>query len=169
MVTVAVETYLAVRRAAGFQLTPVATDLHRFARFATERGQPSVTTPTVMAWAPTAASEAQRHTRLRAGRRFAHVMHAADPRHEIPPATLFCGRRQRPRPYIFTAADLQDIMDYAPRLGPPGSRRPPTYRPLFGLLAATGRRPSEARARPLHALTPAGLIIRESKFKKSRW
>ena len=51
MLTVAVETYLAVRRAAGLQLTPVATSVHSFARFATERGQTSVTTPTVLAWA----------------------------------------------------------------------------------------------------------------------
>jgi integrase/recombinase XerD len=168
MLTAAVETYLAVRRAAGFQLTPVATYLHSFARFATERGQAYVTTPTVIEWATTTASEAQRHTRLMAVRRFAHFMHAEDPRHEIPPDTLFCGRRQRPRPYIFTAADLQDIMDYAHRLGPPGSLRPHTYRTLFGLLAATGMRPSEARALQLHDLTQDGLIIRESKFKKSR-
>jgi len=168
MLTVAVETYLAVRRAAGFQLTPVATSLHSFARFATERGQTSVTTPTVIAWATTAASEAQRHTRLMAVRRFAHCMHAEDPRHEIPPDTLCCGRRQRPRPYIFTAADLQDIMDYAHRLGPPGSLRPQTYRPVFGLLAATGMRPSEARALQRHDLTPDGLIIRASQFKQSR-
>ena len=86
----------------------------------------------------------------------------------LPPDTLFCGRRQRPRPYIFTAADLQHIMAYAHRLGPPGSLRPHTYSTLFGLLAATGMRPSEARALQLHDLTPDGLIIRETKFKKSR-
>jgi len=168
MVQAAVETYLAVRRAAGVQLTPVATYLPSFARFATARGQTSVTTPTVIAWATTTASEAQRHTRLMAVRRFAHFMHAEDPRHEIPPDTLFCGRRQRPRPDIFTAADLQDIMDYAHRLGPPGSLRPHTYRTLFGLLAATGMRPSEARALQRHDLTPDGLIIRASQFKQSR-
>jgi hypothetical protein len=110
-VTAAVETDLAVRRAAGFQLTPVAPSLHRCARVAPERGQTYVTTPTVMEWATTTAAEAQRHTRLMAVRRFAPFRHAEDPRHEIPPDTLFCGRRQRPRPSIFTAADLQDIMD----------------------------------------------------------
>jgi integrase/recombinase XerD len=168
MLTAAVETYLAVRRAAGFQLIPVATYLHSFARFATERGQTYVVTQTVIDWATTAASEAQRHNRLMAVRRFAYFMHAEDPRHELPPDTLFCGRRQRPIPYIFHAEELQRIMAAARRLGPPGSLRPHTYSTLFGLLAVTGMRPSEARALQLHDLTPDGLIIRESKFKKSR-
>jgi integrase/recombinase XerD len=38
----------------------------------------------------------------------------------------------------------------------------------LGLLAATGMRPSAARALQLHTLTPAGLIIRESQVKQSR-
>src|SRR2546428_11621734 len=59
-------------------------------------------------------------------------------------------------------------MDYAQRLGPPGSLRPQPYRTLFGLLAATGMRPLEARALELHDLTQDGLIIRESTVKKSR-
>jgi integrase len=101
-------------------------------------------------------------------RRFAHFMRAEDPRHELPPDTLFCGRRQRPIPYIFTARELQQMMDAAHRLGPPGSLRPHTYSTLFGLLAATGMRPSEARALQLPDLTLDGLLIRESKFKKSR-
>jgi integrase/recombinase XerD len=168
MLTATVETYLAVRRAAGFQLRSVAVYLRSFARFATARGQTYVCTPTVIAWATLAASEAQRHTRLMAVRRFAHFMHAEDPRHDLPPDTLFCGRRQRPLPYIFTAEDLHDILDAAHRLGPRGSLRPYTYSTLFGLLAATGMRPSEARALQWCDLTPDGLIIRESKFKKSR-
>ena len=56
----------------------------------------------------------------------------------------------------------------ARRLGPPGALRPHTYSTLLGLLAATGMRPAEARALQLSDLTPDGLIIRESKFKKSR-
>ena len=79
MLMAAVEMYLAVRRAAGFQLTPVESYLRSFARFAMERGQTYVVTHTVIAWATTAASEAQRHTRLMAVRRFAHFMHAEDP------------------------------------------------------------------------------------------
>ena len=60
------------------------------------------------------------------------------------------------------------ISSPARRLGPPGSLRPWTYSTLFGLLAATGMRPSEARTLVLQDLTPDGLLIQESKFKKSR-
>ena len=93
MLITAVETYLAVRRAVGFQLKPAESYLRSFARFATACGQTHVVTQTVIDWATTAASEAQRHNRLMAVLRFARFMHAEDPRHELPPEHLFCGRR----------------------------------------------------------------------------
>ena len=168
MLIAAVETYLAVRRAAGFQLKPAESYLRSFARFATACGQTHVVTRTVIDWATTAASEAQRHNRLMAVLRFARFMHAEDRRHEIPPEHLFCGRRQRPIPYIFGADEIQRLLACARLLGPPGTLRPSTYSTLFGLLAATGMRPAEALALELRDLTPDGLVIRESKFKKSR-
>ena len=168
MLITAVETYLAVRRAAGFQLKPAESYLRSFARFATACGQTHVVTQTVIDWATTATSEAQRHNRLMAVLRFARFMHAEDPRHELPPEHLFRGRRQRPIPYILSGEEIQLLLASARRLGPPGSLRPSTYSTMFGLLAATGMRPSEARALELRDLTPDGLLIRESKFKKSR-
>ena len=168
MLITAVETYLAVRRAVGFQLKPAESYLRSFARFATACGQTHVVTQTVIDWATTAASEAQRHNRLMAVLRFARFLHAEDPRHELPPEHLFCGRRQRPIPYTFGGDEIQHLIACARQLGPPGSLRPSTYSTLFGLLAATGMRPSEAQALELRDLTPDGLVIRESKFKKSR-
>jgi integrase/recombinase XerD len=168
MVMAAVDTYLAVRRAAGFQLKPIELYLRSFARFAAARGETHVVAQTAMDWATTAASEAQRHNRLMTVRRFTRFIHAEDPRHELPPAGVFCGRRQRPIPYIFSAEEIQRLVTAARRLRPPGSLRPYTYSTMFGLLAATGMRPSEARALQLGDLTPDGLIIRQTKFKKSR-
>jgi integrase len=168
MLMAAVDTYLAVRRAAGFQLKPIEVYLRSFARFGAARGETHVVAQTAMDWATTAASEAQRHNRLMTVLRFARFMHAEDRRHELPPAGVFRGRRQRPTPYIFSAEEIQRVVTCARRLGPPGSLRPYTYSTLFGLLAATGMRPSEARALQLGDLTPDGLIIRETKFKKSR-
>ena len=121
-----------------------------------------------MDWATTAASEAQRHNRLMTVLRFARFMHAEDSRHELPPEGVFCGRRQRPTPYIFSEEEIQRVVTHARRLGPLGSLRPYTYSILFGLLAATGMRPSEARALQLNDLTSDGLVIRQTKFKKSR-
>jgi integrase len=119
--------------------------LRQFARFAGGRGETHVVTSTAITWAALAPSEAQRAYRLHTVRRFARFMHAEDPRHELPPADVFRGRRPRPTPYIFREDELQQLLVSAGRLGPVGSLRPQTYQTLFGLLAVTGMRVSEAQ------------------------
>ena len=81
---------------------------------------------------------------------------------------MFCQRRQRRTPYIFSDQELQQLVFHARQLGPADALRPHTYSTLFGLLAATGLRVSEARALALTDITSEGLHIRQSKFKKSR-
>ena len=51
---------------------------------------------------------------------------------------------------------------------PAGTINPLTWHYLFGLIAATGLRIGEALALTLDDITPDGLIIRDSKFRKSR-
>ncbi len=164
----AVDTYLAIRRAAGFKLDAVEGYLRNFAQFATAQGDTHVVTRTAIAWAAQAASEPQRHNRLNVVVRFARFSHAEDPRHDIPPARVFCGQRHRPTPYIFREQDIQALVTHAARLGPSGSLRPQTYSTLVALLAVTGLRISEALALRFQDVTPDGLVIRETKFRKSR-
>jgi integrase/recombinase XerD len=168
MLMPAVDTYLAIRRAAGFALIPIEGYLRAFARFATARGDTHVVASTAIDWATLAPSEAQRHYRLQTVVRFACFMAAEDPRHMIPPADVFRSRRPRPTPYIFSEEEIGLLVVHARRLGPPGSLRPQTYSTLFGLLAVTGMRVAEARALHLTDVTDDGLLIRQSKFKKSR-
>jgi integrase/recombinase XerD len=168
MLMTQVDRYLAIRRAAGFALVPIEGYLRHFARFATARGETSVVATTAIAWATLAPSEAQRAYRLQTVIRFARFLHAEDPRHEIPPVGVFRGRRPRPTPYIFSDEDIQRLLQYASRLGPPGSLRPHTYSTLFGLLAVTGMRVAEARNLLLQDVTADGLLIRKTKFHKSR-
>src|SRR3982074_1303976 len=59
-------------------------------------------------------------------------------------------------------------MPAAASLPPAGTIRPLTYAMLFGLLAATGMRISEALALRLGDVTEDGLIVVKTKFKKSR-
>ncbi len=61
----AVESYLAVRRAAGFTLSNTEYLLRSFAGFATDLKQPHVRTATAIDWASQAKSLAQRHPVLR--------------------------------------------------------------------------------------------------------
>ena len=59
----AVESYLAVRRAAGFTLSNTEYLLRSFASFATNEDQTHIRTATAINWASQAKSVAQRHTR----------------------------------------------------------------------------------------------------------
>jgi integrase/recombinase XerD len=168
MLMQAVDTYLAMRRAVGFALDHTEGYLRNFARFAMARGDTHIVVPTAVDWASRTTSEAQRHNRRQTVIRFARFMAAEDARHEMPPEGLFWGRRQRPMPYIFSENELEQLLSAARRLGPPGSLRPQTYSTLCGLLAVTGMRVSEARHLHLHDVTLDGLLIRETKFHKSR-
>src|SRR6516162_5834272 len=139
----AVDTYLAVRRAGGFKLQDDELYLNSFVRFATARGDTHIVTKTAIAWARQARSEPQRATRLKTIIRFARFSRATDCRHELPPHGVFNPQRQRPVPYLFSEQEI-------------------------GLLAATGLRISEALGLCFQDITPDGLVIRETKFRKSR-
>ncbi len=168
MLIESVETYLAMRRAVGFDLVPIERYLRHFAEFAEVRGDRYVVAQTAIDWAATTASLTERRCRIMAVIRFARFLHGEDSRHEIPPDNVFCQRRQRPTPYIFSDQELHRLVGYARQLEPVDGLRPQTYSTLFGLLAATGLRVSEARALKLDDITEDGLQIRQSKYKKSR-
>jgi integrase len=70
--------------------------------------------------------------------------------------------------FILSPADIRRLVGAASRLGPEGSLCPHTYTTLFALLACTGLRVSEAHRLLFEDITPDGLIIRETKFRKSR-
>lgn len=59
-------------------------------------------------------------------------------------------------------------MAVASRLSPQNSIRPRTYATLFGLLASSGLRSCEALALDTGDLKDDGLVIRNTKFRKSR-
>ena len=168
MLTQAVDDYLAVRRAADFKLKTTEQCLRYFVRFARARGDTHVRGTSAIDWAAEAGTEVERHRRYQCVLQFARFIRAEDPCHELPPEHVFCGYLPRPTPYIFTDDELRRLISAAAHLGPPGSLRPRTYKTLFTLLAVTGLRPAEAYALRRDDLTHDGLIIRETKFRKSR-
>jgi integrase/recombinase XerD len=168
MLTDTVHTYLSVRRAVGFKLKTTEKYLWNYANFATARGDTHIVSKTAIDWAALAASEDQRANRLNILIRFARFARAEDCGHEIPPNHIFCGQRHRRTPYIFTDEEVAQLIQHAGRLGPLGALRPHTYSTLFGLLASTGLRISEALSLRFEDITPEGLVIRKTKFRKSR-
>ena len=163
-----VETYLAVRRAVGFTLSNTEYLLRSFADFATDRKQTHIRTATAIAWASQAKSVAQRHTRHQTICRFAQYLRVEDLRHELPPANHFGYRKTRRVPHIYSRDEINGLVLAATRLCSPDSLLPRTYAALISLLAATGLRISEALHLLVTDITPNGLLIRRTKFQKTR-
>ncbi|MFN7971275.1 MAG: tyrosine-type recombinase/integrase [Acidobacteriota bacterium] len=123
----------------------------------------------MLTWASRGSSPPQRALRLKTVVAFARHIHAEDDRHDVPPADTFGGYQIRRRlPFIFSRDDVSLLMEEAARLKPVGSLRPRVYSTLFGLLAVTGMRVSEALALRFEDLTAEGIVIRKTKFGKSR-
>ena len=101
-------------------------------------------------------------------RRFAQHMRAENPAYHLVPKQVFAHKRKRRVPYIFSPSELHQLLNATSRLRPIGSLRPQTYYTLFGLLAATGLRISEAMHLVLNDITPDGLVVRKTKFRKNR-
>jgi integrase/recombinase XerD len=164
----AIDSYLEVRRAAGFELGVHEGLLRNFARFVMDRSETHVRRQTAMDWAAQAPSPSQRERRLGMVRRFVDHARAEDPAHELVPRQVFAHKRTRPRPYILSASELHQLLNATSCLRPKRSLRPLTYYTLFGLLAVTGLRISEALHLVLDDVTPDGLVVRQTKFRKSR-
>jgi integrase len=139
MLSTIVERHVALHHATGYLFRRQGNLLRDYARYAEARGEDVVRAATALEWAGSAPSLTTRQGRLGVIRRFAWLMRSEDPRHKA-----------------------------AGQLGPRGTLRPKLYATLFGLIAATGIRISEAIGLRLGDVTPAGLVIRETKFRKSR-
>jgi integrase len=92
-----------------------------------------------------------------------------DSRHEVPPEYAFGRHRPHRRPpYLFTSGEVAALVRDARALGPEEALQPHVYSTLFGLIASTGLRISEALNLRIEDVTPDGLLIRNTKFAKSR-
>ena len=161
--------YIDRKRSLGFKFHNQNVLLRGFVRFAEERGDRFITSARVLAWAAGAPSPEHRRTRLLTVRRFALALHAENARHQIPQADAL-GRatpKRRP-PYIYRSDEIVRLLRAAAALEPAGSIRPILYTTLLGLIAATGMRIAEALALQVDDVTADGLVIRQTKFQKSR-
>jgi len=164
----AIEGYLAVRRLGGFTLSNNEYLLRSFVAYASAQGEAVIRTATVVAWANLGPSLAQRHRRYETVRQCATQVHLDDPRHDVPPAGYFGYRKTRRPPRLYTAAEIDHLLAVAAALPSPDTLTPHTYRTLIGLLVATGLRISEALALQIEDVRDDGLLIRKTKFQKTR-
>ena len=168
-----VETYLTYRRCLGFKLTADESQLRSFARFADEIGTARhLTVALAVAWArssqhPNPLTWARRIAVLQG---FARFCLRDDPVTEILPRDLFGPAHRRLVPHIYTEAELGTLLEAAKSLAPTDGLRPATCQCVFGLLASTGLRISEALSltRTDVDLNAGVLLIREAKFHQQR-
>jgi integrase len=140
--------------------------LRSLAAFSEANGKEHVCSQTAIEWAGLARSIHERALRLNKVIRFARYVRAEDQRHELPPAVFGSVRYARPTPYIFFPENIVRLVQATAQSSHPFRRQ--TYRTLFALLACTGLRVSEAIQLRLEDITPDGMLIRNSKFRKSR-
>ncbi len=172
--TAKVDAYLEYRRRAGFALEIEGTQLARFAHFCDQTGhQGPLKIELAMQWACTA----QRPKRLTAARRievirpFARYCQQFEPETEIPPRNLFGRAHHRLAPHIFAYDEITELLEACVHLHPPGGLRGASCAAIFGLIASTGLRISEATGltRSDVDFERGVLHIQHAKFGKSRW
>jgi integrase/recombinase XerD len=166
---------LALREARGVATRATRKLLQDFVADLAQHGDgPPIRAHLAVDWACHASATrgpAGQHARLSAARGFLIHLQASLPETEGPDRALMAAPR-RPHPYLFSATDIRRVLDEAGRLRPRGSLRPWTHQTLFGLLACTGLRPSEAITLlgpdVQRDEQPPRLLIRQRKFHTSR-
>lgn len=169
-----VEAYLVQRHSLGYKLTIDETVLKGFARFADTMGdQYCLTMALAMQWAQDSKRDhpITRARRIEVLRGFARFCQRLDPFTEIPPSGLFGPAHRRLIPHIYTEVELIALLNATDNLVSRHGLRPATCRTIFGLLASSGLRISEATSLTRNDvdLDAGVLCIHEAKFLKSRW
>ena len=166
----ALERYLSMRQGLGYKYQHQARRLADFVSFMEKRKATTITTKLAVAWATLPpdrhASWALRLTDVRC---FARHVANIDPETEVPPAGILPPLK-RAKPYVYSEAEINALLAAALALPPANGLRRWTYHYLFGLIAVTGMRLSEAIGlqRSDVDLDEGMLTVRQSKFGKSR-
>jgi integrase len=166
----ALERYLSMRQGLGYKYQHQARRLADFVSFMEMRKATTITTKLAVAWATLPPDRHASWTlRLTDVRGFACHIANFDPKTEVPPAGILPGLR-RAKPYVYSDAEINALLSAALALPPVGGLRRWTYHYLFGLIAVTGIRLSEAIGlqRDDVELTTGVLTVQQSKFGKSR-
>jgi integrase/recombinase XerD len=171
----AVQEYVSMRRHLGFKLHEAGKGLLDFVTFMEQHRASSITQALALAWAqqPSNVQPAHWARRLSFVRGFARYRSATDPRTQIPAQGLLPFQPKRARPYLYSDAEIRDLLGAAlkmPCRDERGELRPWVYYCLFGLLSVSGLRLGEARNLELQDvdLKAAVLTVRGTKFGKTR-
>lgn len=170
-----VDDYLTEQRRLGFGMRKPGRVLAAFAQYVDNSGHRGPLTIELMAeWARNdkwhKEDPATWAGRLKVIRPFTRYLQQFEPLTEIPDTSVFGPVPGRGTPHIYYDQEIIDLLAAARNLGPRGNLRAATYETLFGLIASTGLRLSEAVHLLDHDvdLKHGMLTVRLTKFAKSR-
>ncbi len=170
-----VDDYLAERHRLGFSGRTQAYALRSFAKYVQAVRYRGPLTMEVMAdWARRdshgSTDPLTWARRLKLLRSFMRWLQQFEPHTEVPDDAIFGSLPERLAPHIYSEQEVVDLLAAARRLGPAQGLRCVVYETLFGLIASTGMRISEALALRNEDLNLkyGMLTIHQTKFGKSR-
>lgn len=166
----ALDKYLSMRKGFGYKYEHQTRRLADFVAFMEKRKARIITPKLAMEWATLPPDHhASWALRLSDVRGFARHDANFDPRMEVPPVGMLPGWK-RAKPYVYSDAEIDALLTAALALPPASGLRRWTYHILFGLIAVTGMRISEAMGleRDDVDLDAGVLTVRLTKFGKSR-
>ncbi|MDA8039370.1 MAG: tyrosine-type recombinase/integrase [Actinomycetota bacterium] len=168
-----VEGYLTMRRSLGYRLERQATYLRGFGAYLDRaQGSGPVLLERSAEWACATTSTDPHHParRLAIVRGFLSYLAGIDGASEVPPGGFLGPTCHRTPPHIYTDEEIDRLLQAAAELPPHDGLRPQCYVTLFGLLACTGLRISEAVALSLDDVDLAAgvLDVRAGKGGKPR-
>ena len=101
---------------------------------------------------------------------FIRYLKQFEPDTEVPDESIFGPEPGAWHRISYREEEIVELLAAARKLGPPGSLRPATFETLFGLMASTGLRVSEAiHLRDADVDLKHGMLtVRQTKFAKSR-
>lgn len=170
------KNYLVERRGLGFSLSSSCYSINSFAHYVdTFKCKRPLTVEDMAIWAKQDKLKSNDPLtwarRLKQLRPFTRYLQQFESETEVPDKSVFGHASYRLPPHIYTEDEILDLLTMVRHLKPKGGLRSATYETLFGLLASTGLRVSEA----VHLLNDdvnlkqGMLTIRETKFAKSRY
>ena len=172
--TARLESYLSLRRAMGFPMKLEESQLRDFVAFLTaSAANGRITAQLAIEWACSSLRRgaSARAGRLNTARGLLRYLSAFAPDVEVPEAGLLAGGR-RNKPYLFSPAEIQQLLEGASRLHSQSALWLHTVATVIGLVASTGLRSKEALKLTVADvqldLDPPRLLIRGAKFRKSR-
>lgn len=170
-VTALAADYVALRRHLGYRSPSQERALRAFARHLDQAGHEGpIPLEASLDWATSTGSPdpCNPARRLTAVRGFLRHLSAMDGATQVPAPGLLGPVGHRRPPHVYSDREISDLLQAAAGLAPAGGLRPHCYATLFGLIACTGLRISEALMLTCGDVDLAGGVLTVRAGKRGR-